>query len=50
MNKWFKQIRERVNLILPILWGTLWIVIISVGSLALAIWTIKLLFNVLGLM
>lgn len=34
---------------LPSIWGTLWIVAISAGSLALAIWTIKMLLKTLGL-
>lgn len=34
---------------LPSVWGTLWIVAITTGSLALVIWTIKMLLKVLGL-
>ena len=34
---------------LPAVWGTLWSIVVTVGSLSLALWTIKMLFKVIGL-
>ena len=49
MNK-FEKFRNWCDMNLPMIWGTLWVFIITCGSLALAIWTIKMLLKVLGLL
>lgn len=49
MKDIIKKIMNWFELNLPIIWGMLWVIAITCGSLALVLWTIKLLLGVIGL-